>query len=102
MLSQFPSMPVPLYETLDGEIRVKDTDVTLAEVINQFNEGYTAEEVSQKMPDLRLSDIYLIFAFNLSHRIEVESYLRRHRNFTPPPDIAPVSATRYSRVSVRQ
>lgn len=66
---------IPLREDADGVIRVGKTRVTLKTVVEAFNEGATAEEISLQYPALELAAIYAVLAYYLQHRDAVKAYL---------------------------
>lgn len=70
---------VPLSIDADGVIRVAHTRIALDTLILAFMEGATAEEIAQQYPSLELADIYVVIAYYLRHRSEVESYLRKRQ-----------------------
>ncbi|MGH8226474.1 MAG: DUF433 domain-containing protein [Steroidobacteraceae bacterium] len=70
---------VPLVTDPQGTIRVRGNRVTLDAIVSAFQNGATAEEISQKFPAIALADIYQIIAHYLNHSAEVDAYLsRRH------------------------
>jgi len=66
------TVTVPLTIGEDGVIRVGKTRVTLDTVVYAFQDGATAEEIASQYPSLDLSDVYLVIAYYLKHRAEVE------------------------------
>jgi uncharacterized protein (DUF433 family) len=76
----FEAEPIPLETTVDGQVRVRGTRVTLDTIVAVFNEGATAEEIVQRYPTLCLADVYAIIAFYLRRRPEVEAYLQERRD----------------------
>ncbi len=79
MSTLLASDPVPLRVDADGVIRVGPTRVTLDSLVTAFDEGATAEEMSQQYPALLLADIYAAIAHVLRHRREVDTYLAGRR-----------------------
>ncbi len=71
--------PMPLATDADGVVRVGATRVTLDTVIAAFEDGATAEEITQQYPSLHLADVYLVISYYLRRSSEVEAYLRRRR-----------------------
>lgn len=66
---------IPLYTDAHGVIRVKGTRVVLDVVIEEHLGGVTPEEIVRRFPTLRVSDVYLVIAYYLRHRDEVDKYL---------------------------
>jgi uncharacterized protein (DUF433 family) len=69
----------PLAEDADGVLHVGGTRVRLDSVICAFQNGCTPEEVQLKYPSLKLQDIYSVISYYLSHRDEIETYLKTRR-----------------------
>jgi uncharacterized protein (DUF433 family) len=67
--------PLPLEHDADGVVRVAKTRVTLDTVVAAFHDGLTAEEIVGQYPSLRLSDVYYVIGYYLSHREQVDEYL---------------------------
>lgn len=61
-------------------VRVGGTRVALDSVINAFDEGATAEDISQRYPSLGLADVYTVVGYYLKHEAEVKDYLRERRH----------------------
>jgi hypothetical protein len=53
--------------------------VTLDTVVGAFERGATAEEIVQRYPVLRLSDVYAVIGYYLRHQPEVHAYLERRQ-----------------------
>lgn len=68
---------VPLVAWDDGSIRVAGSRVTLDSIVHHFELGATAEQIAHKFPPLALADVYAAITYYLTHRAEVEEYLRR-------------------------
>lgn len=66
---------VNLRKTEDGTIRIGETRVALESVVHHFLLGSTAEDIAQKFPALRLSEVYGVIGYILEHRAEVEEYV---------------------------
>ena len=69
--------PIPLQLTPDGVARVGRTRVTLDTIVGAFADGATAEEIVQQYPSVVLADVYVVIAYYLRHRTEVDAYLQR-------------------------
>ena len=70
---------IPLVADVDGVIRVGKTRVTLDTVISAFLDGATAEEIIHQYPSLDLADVYLVIAYYLKRRAEVDTYLQQRQ-----------------------
>jgi uncharacterized protein (DUF433 family) len=70
---------VPLHTDADGVVRVGGTRVTLDTLVEAWAEGATPEEMVQQYPSLDLARVYAAIAWHLSHRPEVEQYLKGRR-----------------------
>ena len=67
---------VNLRKTEDGTIRIGQTRVALESVVHHFRLGSTAEDIAQKFPALRLSEVYGVIGYVLDHPVEIEEYMR--------------------------
>lgn len=69
----------PIDIDIDGVARIAKTRVTLDTVVFVFEQGATAEEISQRYPVLKLSDIYSVIGFYLNHQEAVTKYLQERQ-----------------------
>src|SRR5947209_7610555 len=60
-----------------GVMRVGDTHVMLDSVLAAFEKGHSPERIRSQFPSLSLEQVYGAITYYLSHRTEVEEYLRR-------------------------
>jgi uncharacterized protein (DUF433 family) len=67
----------PLREDATGAIRVGNSRVLLELVIRAFQDGASAESISQRYSTLSLSDVYTTIGYYLRHHEAVEAYLNR-------------------------
>ena len=67
---------IPLEADADGVVRVGGTRITLDTIVAAFSQGATAEEITHQYPSLNLADVYIVIAYYLRRREEVESYLQ--------------------------
>ncbi len=74
MLAMVAEVP-PLELDRDGVARVAGTRVTLDAIVDEFKDGAIAEEIAQRYPVLKLSDVYSVIAFYLRQVDEVERYV---------------------------
>jgi uncharacterized protein (DUF433 family) len=65
----------PLRLDSSGALRVGESRVLLELVIQEFQDGATAEAIVQRYPTTTLADVYSVIAYYLRHRDEVERYL---------------------------
>jgi len=68
---------MPLHVDQDDVIRIGGTRVTLDTLVYAFSDGATAEEIFQQYPSLTLGDVYFAIGYYLSHREEIDEYLRQ-------------------------
>ena len=94
------TVTVPLTIGEDGVIRVGKTRVTLDTVVYAFQDGATAEEIASQYPSLDLSDVYLVIAYYLKHRAEVETYLQEREKIVE--EVRQLNESRFNPVGVRE
>jgi uncharacterized protein (DUF433 family) len=70
------TISMPLVVTEQGTIRIKGSRVSLDSIIHHFKLGATAEQIVQSFPSLSLCDVYSSIAYYLTHRQEIEEYLK--------------------------
>jgi uncharacterized protein (DUF433 family) len=80
MIADEPTMTIPLRTDEHGAIRIGNTRVTLDSIINFYLQGESPEDLHAGFPTVPLSDIYAVIAYYLSHRAEVDSYLKRRND----------------------
>lgn len=73
------AVPPPLTVNADGVVRVGHTRVTLDTVIASFQDGATAEEITQQYPSLALTDVYAVLGYYPQRQSEVEDYLKQRQ-----------------------
>lgn len=66
---------LPLKFDDSGVIRVAGTRVTLDTVVEVFNDGASAEEISHRYPVVALADVYAVIGYYLHNKAEVDAYL---------------------------
>jgi len=64
----------PLTE-LAGAVRVGDSRVTLDTVINAYRQGFSAEDIVGRFPDLGLEEVYGVLLLYLRHRETIDAYV---------------------------
>ena len=73
-----PKWPSPASrEDPAGALRVGDTHVLLEVVVHAFQCGATPETIVQSYDTLSLPDVYAVLAYCLTHREEIDEYMRR-------------------------
>lgn len=78
MMLEFPAgVDVPLKMDEDGAIRVGGTRVLLEVLIGAYQRGDTPEQIALSFNLLKLEDVYVVIAYYLSHRAEVDTYIRQ-------------------------
>jgi len=71
---------VPLNTSKDGSIRIAGSRVGLEDIVHEFKNGATAEQIHEDFPSVSLRDITAVIAYYLDNKREIENYLRRRRN----------------------
>ena len=72
---QVQSLRVPLAADESGTLRVEGKRVSLEQLLNAFEEGATAEEITSAHAELTLAEVYAVLSFYLQHRRDIERYL---------------------------
>lgn len=70
-----PALEVPIQLGPDGSLQIGNSIVRLEEVIAEFERGRQAEEIVARFEGLDLRDVFLVLAYYLQDRKQVESYL---------------------------
>ncbi len=58
-------------------MRVGETRIMLDSLIADFEQGHSPETIQQQFPALSLEEVYGAITFYLSHRDEVQAYLKQ-------------------------
>jgi uncharacterized protein (DUF433 family) len=58
-------------------IRLKGHRIDIAEVIELFNQGASAERIRHNFPTLSLEHVYATITYYLQHKQEVDEYIAR-------------------------
>lgn len=69
----------PLRVDAGGTLRVGQSRITLDLIVEQYENGMTPENMVRAYDTLALADVYVVIAYYLQHREEVQLYLRRRR-----------------------
>jgi uncharacterized protein (DUF433 family) len=72
-------LSVPLESSSDGVLRIGGTRVTLDTLVEAYREGFSAEEIAQQYPSLKLADVYSVLSYLLRQSAEVEQYLQQRQ-----------------------
>jgi uncharacterized protein (DUF433 family) len=70
-------LAVPLRQTEHGDLFIGATRIPLERVIDAWNEGETPEAIVEAYDSLGLADVYAVLAFYLTHRDQVDAYVRQ-------------------------
>ena len=70
------NVTVPPREDPPGVFRVGDTRVLLEVVVQAFRCGATPETIVQSYDTLSLPDVYAVLAYCLTHREQIDDYMR--------------------------
>jgi len=70
------TMTVPLTQWKDGTIRITGSRVPIDSILYHFKLGAVPEQIVYMFEGLRLTDIYGVIAYYLSHQESVEKYLQ--------------------------
>ena len=71
--------PIPISYNADNVAIISGTRIPIDTVIYTFLDGSTPEQIAQKFPVLALGQIYLLIAYYLNHRAEIDIYLEERR-----------------------
>jgi uncharacterized protein (DUF433 family) len=77
MITNDPTMTIPLRMDKHGAIRVGNTRVLLELVIHAYYLGETPEGIVDSYPTLTTSDVYAVIAYYLAHRETIDAYVRQ-------------------------
>ncbi len=77
MISDPPTMTIPLRTDEHGAIRIGQTGVLLELVIHAYYLGETPEGMVESYPSLTTSDVYVVIAYYLANREEIDAYVRQ-------------------------
>ncbi|MCJ7529905.1 MAG: DUF433 domain-containing protein [Anaerolineales bacterium] len=91
---------VPIETDADGVIRVSKTRVTFDTIVMAFNEGATAEEITQQYPSVLLADVYSVIGYYLRRSSDVNAYLNRRQQ--QAEQVQKENEIRFNPVGVRE
>lgn len=58
-----------------NHIWIKGHRIGLEDIVDEYNEGYTPEEIFKKFSGLDLKVVYAVIAYYLHNRCEVDAYI---------------------------
>lgn len=58
-----------------NHIWIKGHRIGLEDIVDEYNEGYTPEEIVKKFSGLDLKVVYAVIAYYLHHLCEVDAYI---------------------------
>jgi uncharacterized protein (DUF433 family) len=73
------SMTAPLTQWEDGSIRITGSRVPIDSILYHFKLGSVPEQIVYMFEGLRLTDIYGVITYYLTHQEAVEKYLREQQ-----------------------
>ncbi len=79
MLALETTQAVPLVSDEQGTIRFHGSRVTLDTILGRYLSGESAEQIHEGFPSLGLSEIYGAITYYLSHKDQVDLYLRERK-----------------------
>jgi len=71
------ALDIPLRKDEDGVVRVGSSRVRLTEVIIAYLQGSAPEQIVNSFDALKLEDVYLVIAYYLHYRDQVDEYIRQ-------------------------
>ena len=66
----------PLNTDEHSVVRVAGTRVLLETVVDAFNQGASAEEITLSYPSLKLADVYAVITYYLRHKTDADTYIQ--------------------------
>jgi uncharacterized protein (DUF433 family) len=74
------TMKLPEFLTAhpDGEVRLRGTRISLVEVVDLYNEGYSPQKIYEEFLSPSLDQINQVIAFYLANRVDVDTYVRQY------------------------
>lgn len=72
------ALKIPLSDFLsdtDGEIRIAGHRISLYDVLWEYNQGKTVEELALRFPTVKRATLHRVIAFYLDNQPEVDAYL---------------------------
>jgi uncharacterized protein (DUF433 family) len=80
--SNHPIEPVAVPLRLDegGAVRIGRSRVTLDVLVEQYENGMSAEDLCRVYDSLELADVHAVIAYYLRHQEDVQAYLKRRKD----------------------
>ena len=78
---------VPLRVDESGVVRVGESRVALADLLDEYESGMTPEEMIGAHEGLELADVHAVIAYYLRHRHEIGEFLDRRREDAQKPHL---------------
>lgn len=66
-------------EILNSEPIIKDTRTPVRAIVEMWRIGVSPEEIPQRLPHLRLSQVFDALSYYLDHQAEINDYIDRNR-----------------------
>ena len=66
-------------EILSSEPIIKGTRTSVRAIVEMWRLGVSPEEIPQRLPHLRLSQIFDALSYYLDHQAEINGYIERNR-----------------------
>lgn len=79
MISDPPTITIPLQTDENGTIHVRNSRVTLDTLIARYQQGKSPEAIHEGFPTISLDYIYAIIAYYLANRNELDIYLQQRK-----------------------
>jgi uncharacterized protein (DUF433 family) len=73
------TITLPMKMDDGGLIRVSGRRVTLDSILACYHKGYTPEQIHESFDVVPLEDVYAVIGYYLSHREEVDAYLKANQ-----------------------
>lgn len=76
-LLPFQAVAPPLRVDVGGAVRVGKSRISLALIVEEYENGMTPEDMVRAYDTLDLADVYEVVAYYLRHRDAVSEYMKR-------------------------
>jgi uncharacterized protein (DUF433 family) len=75
------SIRIPVERDVTGTVRIRDTRITLDNVVEAYLEHQSVEDIIKRFPELQPRDVYLVIGYYLHpwYKSEVDVYLMRRQ-----------------------
>jgi uncharacterized protein (DUF433 family) len=75
MSTEISSLLVSTPDVCGGRLRIDGTRVTVNDIVVLYQQGHSAEEISDEYPQLKLAQVYAALAYYHANRDEIEADL---------------------------